>query len=69
MKNVLDVLNVNSKVLLVDKEYTENIVLSARNIPGVKFVSAEGINVLDVLNHGKLILTKEAVAKIEEVLV
>lgn len=69
MKNILDNLNVNSKVLLVDKEYSENIVLSSRNIPGVKFVSAEGINVLDILSHGKLILTKEAVAKIEEVLV
>lgn len=69
MKNILDNLNVDSKALLVDKEYTENIVLSSRNIPGVKFVSAEGINVLDILNHGKLILTKEAVMKIEEVLV
>ena len=42
--------------------------LSARNIPGVKFVPAEGINVLDVIGHDKLIITKDAVQKVEEVL-
>jgi large subunit ribosomal protein L4 len=42
--------------------------LSARNIPGVKFVAAEGINVLDVMVHDKLIITKEAVEKVQEVL-
>jgi large subunit ribosomal protein L4 len=43
------------------------VALSARNIPGVKFVSAEGINVLDVIKHDQLIITKDAVAKVEEV--
>jgi large subunit ribosomal protein L4 len=40
---------------------------SARNIPGVKFVAAEGINVLDVMKYDQLIITKDAVAKVEEV--
>lgn len=55
------------KVLIVTGSYVDNIALSARNIPGVKFVTAEGINVLDVLNHDLLLITKDAVAKVEEV--
>lgn len=65
---ILNNLKVDRKALIVDTEYNDNIALSSRNIPGVKFVSATGINVLDVLNHNKVIITKEAVAKIEEVL-
>lgn len=65
---VLANLKADRKALIVDKEYNENVALSARNIPGVKYVTAEGINVLDILNHDKLIMTKEAVAKVEEVL-
>jgi large subunit ribosomal protein L4 len=42
--------------------------LSARNIAGVKPVSAEGVNVYDVLNHDKLVISAEQVRKIEEVL-
>ncbi|MGD9580454.1 MAG: 50S ribosomal protein L4 [Vampirovibrionia bacterium] len=67
--NLLSNLKIDSKVLIVDKEYNDNVVLSSRNIQGVKFVTAEGINVLDILYHDKLIITKEAVEKIEEVLV
>jgi len=67
--NLLNNLKIDSKVLIVDKEYNDIVALSSRNIQGVKFVTAEGINVLDILYHDKLILTKEAVAKIEEVLV
>ena len=65
---ILNNLKVDRKALVVAAEYDDNIALSARNIPGVKFVAAEGINVYDVLAHDKLIMTKEAVAKVEEVL-
>ncbi|MBP1933026.1 50S ribosomal protein L4 [Ammoniphilus resinae] len=68
MTAVLKSLNVASKALVVTGDFAENVALSARNIPGVKFVTAEGINVLDVLKHDKLIITKDAVAKVEEVL-
>lgn len=61
-------LNVDRKALVVAPIFDENVALSARNIPGVKFVTADGINVLDVLVHDKLIITKEAVQKVEEVL-
>ncbi|MFT9850378.1 50S ribosomal protein L4 [Aneurinibacillus sp. REN35] len=68
MVKVLGNLKVDNKVLVVTGEYNDNVALSARNIPGVKFVSANGINVLDVLHHDKLLITQDAVAKVEEVL-
>ena len=61
-------LKVERRALVVTSEYNENVALSARNLPGVKFVSAEGLNVLDVMLHDKLIITKDAVSKVEEVL-
>ncbi|WJH36413.1 50S ribosomal protein L4 [Paenibacillus aurantius] len=61
-------LKADRRALVVTSEFDENVALSARNIPGVKFVTAQGINVLDVLVHDKLIITKEAVEKVEEVL-
>jgi len=64
---ILKNLNVDRKALVVSAEYDDNVALSARNIPGVKFISANGINVLDLLNHDKLVITKDAVAKVEEV--
>jgi large subunit ribosomal protein L4 len=44
------------------------VALSARNIPGISVVTATGINVLDLIGHDKLVMTKAAVQKIEEVL-
>ena len=67
-KGVLQALSVESKALIVTADLDENVALSGRNIPGVTIVTADGINVLDVLNHDKLILTKAAVEKVEEVL-
>lgn len=66
--NVLKGLSVNTKALIVTAGLDENVALSARNIPGVTVVAADGISVLDVLNHDKLIMTKAAVEKVEEVL-
>jgi large subunit ribosomal protein L4 len=68
MVSVLSGLNIDRKVLVVTGEYNDAVALSARNIPGVKFVAADGINVLDVLHHDKLLITQDAVAKVEEVL-
>ncbi|MEG9298745.1 50S ribosomal protein L4 [Mangrovibacillus sp. Mu-81] len=66
--NVLKGLSVNAKTLVVTDGLDENVALSARNIPGVTVVPAEGISVLDVLGHDKLVMTKSAVEKVEEVL-
>jgi len=68
MVAVLSNLKIERKALVVTGDYNDNVALSVRNIPGVKFVTAEGINVLDVLKHDQLIITKDAVAKVEEVL-
>jgi large subunit ribosomal protein L4 len=65
---ILKNLNVGRKALVVAGEYNDNIALSLRNIPGIKLVAADGINVLDVLVHDKLIITKDAVSKVEGVL-
>lgn len=68
MVAVLTGLSADRKALVVTADYNDNVALSARNIPGVTFVTAEGINVLDVLKHDKLVITKDAVQKVEEVL-
>lgn len=64
---ILNNLNVDRKALVVVPEYNDNVALSARNIPSVKLVAADGVNVYDVLRHEKLIITKDAVQKVEEV--
>ncbi|MGR3766479.1 50S ribosomal protein L4 [Rossellomorea sp. NS-SX7] len=66
--NVLKGLSINAKTLVVTDGLDENVALSARNIPGVTVVTADGISVLDVLGHDKLVMTKSAVEKVEEVL-
>ncbi|PFA64168.1 50S ribosomal protein L4 [Bacillus sp. AFS015802] len=66
--NVLKGLSVDSKTLVITDGLDENVALSARNIPGVTVVPADGISVLDVLGHDKLVMTKSAVEKVEEVL-
>ncbi|MDP5276882.1 50S ribosomal protein L4 [Chengkuizengella axinellae] len=66
--SILNKLKVERKALVVGLDTDNNAALSARNIPGVKFVAADGINVLDVLAYDNLIITKEAAQKIEEVL-
>ena len=56
-----------SKALVVLGENDEKVVMSARNIPAVKTAQVGTINVYDILKGDTLILTKDAVAKIEEV--
>ncbi|MFD2617378.1 50S ribosomal protein L4 [Terrilactibacillus laevilacticus] len=66
--NVLTNLSATKKALIVTSELDETVVLSSRNIPGVTVLTAPEVNVLDVVSHDKLIVTKEAAAKLEEVL-
>ena len=65
---ILNNLSVDTKTLVVTADMNENVYLSARNIPGVKVIDSASINVLDVIGHDKLIITKDAVEKVEEVL-
>ncbi|MGD9504458.1 MAG: 50S ribosomal protein L4 [Syntrophobacteraceae bacterium] len=56
------------KTLVVIPGQDDAIERSARNIPNVKVLRSEGLNVYDLLNYHNLLLTKETVGKIEEVL-
>ena len=63
---VMSNLKVN-KALVVLNEKDDNVILSARNIPDVKTSLVNTINVYDVMNANTVVLTKDAVKKIEEV--
>ena len=63
-KSILDGLKVEGKVLVVSDD--QNVQYSARNLPNVKVITANGLNVEDVVNYDKLVLTKEAIEKIEK---
>ncbi|KAF0506526.1 50S ribosomal protein L4 [Pediococcus pentosaceus] len=62
-------LNVDKKALLVLEEDNESAVLAARNLSNVKIVEPEGINVLDIMNSDKLVITQKALSQVEEALV
>lgn len=68
MVKLLQTFEVDKKALFITKEEAENVERSSRNIPGVKAINTTGLNVYDILNHDKLFVTKDAVARIEEVL-
>ena len=65
-KKVMDNLNVGKAMVVIGGQ-DENVILSARNLPTVNTAVAENINVYDILKGDTLVLTKDAVAKIEEV--
>jgi len=56
-----------TKVLLVLDGATEAVKLSVRNLEKVKLIAADQLNVFDLLNASKLVLSEEALAKIQEV--
>ena len=58
---------VDKKALIITADYAENVEKSSRNIPGVKAINTTGLNVFDSLNANKLFITKDAIARIEEV--
>ena len=67
MVQALEALKVGKKTLLVIADGNVNVVKSARNIEGVKPMRADFINVYDILKHDTLLMTKDAVAMVEEV--
>lgn len=67
MLTVLAALSVNN-ALLVTGELAQNVELSSRNIPGVLAVDTNNMNVYNLLKHKMVILTRDAVARVEEVL-
>ena len=67
MVGVLDALKVNKALVVLDGEDNDNVEVSARNIAGVRTVYSNAINVYDILKYDTIIITKSAVAKLEEV--
>ena len=65
---VLKDLSIAKKALFVTADLDENVALSARNLAGITVLPASGINVLDLVGHDQLVMTKAAVEKVEEVL-
>ena len=64
---MLKALGAEKKALIVMPEKNEQLIKSAANIPGVKTALVNTLNTYDVLNAGKFIIAKDAVAKLEEV--
>jgi large subunit ribosomal protein L4 len=67
MVKVLADLKVEGKTLIVLPENNKNVLMSSRNIEGVKTITANNINVFDLLKYTNLILSVDTVKKLEEV--
>ncbi|MFC6294299.1 50S ribosomal protein L4 [Lactiplantibacillus daoliensis] len=66
--NVLNNLNVDTKTLVLVEEDNEKAALAGRNLPNVKILKAKGVNVLDVANSDKLVVTQKALDQLGEAL-
>ena len=66
--SVLNALKVDEKVLVVDVELNDNLLLSARNLDWVKVVPTTNVSVYDLLNVDYVVTSKAAVKKLEEAL-
>ena len=67
MVEILGNIGAEKKALIVTAEKSDNVVRSAANIPGVRTALVSTMNVYEIVNHGSLVLTKDAVEKIQEV--
>ena len=69
MINVLETLKVaDKKVLLVAKEFDDNLILASRNLQNIVLILADEINVLDVVGTDVMVITEDALKYVEEVL-
>ena len=66
-KKFLNAVGADGKALVVTPEVNKNVVLSARNIPGVQTTIASILNPYEIMNAKTFIVDKAALAKIEEV--
>ncbi len=66
-KKFLETIDVTGKALVITNEVDQNVVKSARNIPGVNTTTATILSTYDILNCKKLVVDKAALEKIEEV--
>lgn len=67
-KAVLNNLNLDTKTLLILESSNDNVYLSGRNINNVKIIDDRNVNVLDLVDYDKVLITKEALSTVEEAL-
>ncbi|ADZ85229.1 50S ribosomal protein L4 [Cellulosilyticum sp. ST5] len=67
MANVLEALKLNKALIVTEGEASKNVMLSAKNIQGIKTAAVNNINVYDILKYDTFVVTKDALNKIEEV--
>jgi large subunit ribosomal protein L4 len=65
MVAILNALKADKTALIATRTTDENIIKSARNIPGVKTTPADLLNVIDLLSYEKLLMTEEAIRRVE----
>ena len=69
MRNILEALKIaDKKILLVVNEFEENLILSSRNLANVVLISADELNVLDIVGTDVMVITEAALKQVEEVL-
>ena len=69
MRNILETLKIaDKKILLVVNEFEENLILSSRNLANVVLISADELNVLDIVGTDVMVITEAALKQFEEVL-
>lgn len=67
--NLLETLKIaDKKVLVIVKEFEENIILASRNLENVILIAADEVNVLDLVASDVVLITEEALKSVEEVL-
>jgi large subunit ribosomal protein L4 len=66
MIKVLQALKLESSILIVTADAQQNVVKSARNIPGIKTLPANILNVIDLLTYTTLVITEDAVRRAEK---
>jgi len=67
-RKVLKGLCGSGKVLIVESAANRNLELSSRNLPNVKLVPGNGVNIHDILNHRMLLFSRDAILQVQEVL-
>src|SRR5437867_5093431 len=66
--STLGTLNLGGKTLIVDSLKNTNLMLASRNVHTVKVVNSYGVNIYDLVNHQKLVLTPKTVAELTDIL-
>jgi large subunit ribosomal protein L4 len=66
MSQILAALGVDTSALITTSEPEENVIKSARNLPGIKTTPANILNVVDILSYKMLLMTEAAVRKAEQ---